>query len=283
MPNVAAQKLLIFDTTLRDGELALPVKMSIAQKLSLVALLESMRIDVLEVGYPGAFQQDFEAVYQVSQQVKAATVCALAGSQTDQILSAASALKPALKGRINVFTPVRLSDLSQLSQAQTLDLVRESVTLARNHCAEVQWSAFDATRSDPDFLCRTVEAAIASGATVISIPDSVGSTSPEAFSALLEQLQNSVPNIDQATLAVHCHDDLGLAVANSLAALKCGVRQIEASINGLGARAGNADLGKFVQSLQHDATAALPYTIDLELAMLAPASEFVSQITRASQ
>jgi 2-isopropylmalate synthase len=284
MQNIFSEsKVIIFDTTMRDGELTPGVKMDIHQKMNIAMLLEEMRVDVIEVGYPGAFQKDFDEIFMISKQVKQATICGLASSKPEEIASVALAIKPAIRGRINVYTPVNLKNQSEVSEEQTLDVIRDSVTLARNYCADVEWSAFDAPRSEPDFLCRTVETAIKSGATTICIPDSLGTSSPEEFSRLIEMVVNRVPNIDQVAIAVHCHNDLGLAVENSIAALTGGVRQIECAINGLGARKGNADLGEVVSAIlqgRRDANAeCLNYRVDINTSLLSAASELVAQVT----
>jgi 2-isopropylmalate synthase len=268
-------KVIIFDTTLRDGELTPGVKMNIHQKMSIAKLLEEMHVDVIEVGYPGAFQKDFDEIFTLSKQIKNSTICGLASSKPEEIDSVASAIKPAARGRINVYTPVNLKNQSELSEEQTLEVIRDSVTLARDYCADVEWSAFDATRSEPDFLCKAVETAIKSGSTTVAIPDSLGTSSPEEFSGLIAMLINRVPNIDQVTISVHCHDDLGLAVENSLSTLACGVRQIECSINGLGARKGNANLEKVVRAIAQ----SVNYRVDIESSLLSTASELVTQIT----
>lgn len=239
-----------FDTTLRDGEMALSRKLTAEQKVQFALHLEAMGIDVLEVGYPGAFPKDAVEIRRVAEAVTMPTICALSGSNPDEITQAAIALKSAQRSRINLFTPIRLSQRDRLSEAQTLEQIQTSVTLARNHCEEVQWSAFDATRCDPEWLCRTVETAIRSGATTICIPDSLGVSTPADFTQLLDTVRNQVPNLADVAIAVHCHDDQGLAVQNSLAALSCGVRQIECSVKGLGARAGNANLRRIVDALQ---------------------------------
>jgi 2-isopropylmalate synthase len=277
-------KVIIFDTTMRDGELTPGVKMDIHQKMSIAKLLEEMRVDVIEVGYPGAFKKDFDEIFMVSKQIKESTICGLASSKPDEIISVALAIKPARRGRINVYTPVNLKNQSELSEEQTLEAIKDSVALARNYSADVEWSAFDATRSEPNFLCKAIESAIKSGATTVAIPDSLGTSSPEEFSGLIQMIVNRVPNIDQATISVHCHDDLGLAVENSIATLDYGVRQIECSINGLGARKGNADLGEVVNAIlqrRHCANVqSCNYRVDIDTSLLKVASELVTQVNR---
>lgn len=271
----AKSQIAIFDTTMRDGEMMPGVAFSLQQKVELAKLLEAMQVDVIEVGYPGTCEKDFDQVFAVSKQVKQASVCGLASSRPDEVVSLALALKPAARARINIFTPVNLKSGSELDAAKTLEAIGESVKLARSYGVEVQWSAFDAVRSQPDFLCRAVEVAIKNGASVITIPDSMGTASPDEFTALIAAIANRVPNIDQAALSVHCHDDLGLAVANSLAALDVRVRQIECSINGLGARKGNADLQSIVDAIAKSDC----YCTAVDRALAAQASEFVAQLT----
>lgn len=274
MAEEDGNKVIIFDTTLRDGELMPGVQINVEQKLELAQFLEFMKVDVIEVGYPAAKEKDFAAVFQVAQLVKDSIVCALASDRSEEIIMAAQAIEPALRGRIHLYTSVNLKDRSLHSQAETLARIRESVKTARNYCADVEWSAFDATRCEPGFLCQAVETACASGATTISIPDSLGTASPESFSQLIEMLQQRVREIDCIKLSVHCHDDLGLAVENSIAALHSGARQIECSINGLGARKGNADLATVVRKI-----ARMPdYFTNVNLSQLDSASELVKQI-----
>ena len=251
------------------------IKMDVHQKLNITKLLEEMRVDVIEVGYPGAFPKDFDEIFTISQQVKESIICGLASSKQEEITSVALALKPAARGRINIFTPVNLKNQPEGSDLQTLAIIKDSVTLARNYCDDVEWSAFDAARSETDFLCQAIEVAIKSGATTVSIPDSMGTLYPDEFSALIQKIVNQVPNIDKATISVHCHDDLDLAVENSIAALNHGARQIECSINGLGARKGNADLEKVVNAIAQSAN----YQTDIDLSLLSAASELVNQIT----
>ncbi|MFB2893641.1 2-isopropylmalate synthase [Aerosakkonemataceae cyanobacterium BLCC-F50] len=274
MPGEDGNKVIIFDTTLRDGELMPGVQINVEQKLELAQFLEFMKVDVIEVGYPAAKEKDFAALFQVAQLVKDSIVCALASDKLEEIMVAAQAIKPAAQGRIHLYTSVNLKERSIHSQAETLARIKESVTTAKNYCADVEWSAFDATRCEPDFLCQAVETACASGATTISIPDSLGTASPESFAQLIQMLQQRVREIDCTTLSVHCHDDLGLAVENSITALHSGARQIECSINGLGARKGNADLVTVVREI-----ARMPdYYTNVNLNQLDSASELVKQI-----
>jgi 2-isopropylmalate synthase len=274
MSNISQnKKVILFDTTLRDGELALRRKMTAQQKTNLAVILDRMGVDVIEVGYPGVYAKDADEILLVSQQVKNATICGLCSSKPEEIVAVAAALQQAIKGRINIFTPVRIT--TNTTTFDIIQIIDESVSLARSYCPDVQWSAFDATRSDPKFLCKAVEMAISSGAKTISIPDSLGVASPTEFSQLLKIIMEEVPNVDCANIAVHCHDDLGFAVDNSAIALEVGARQIECSINGLGARAGNADLVKVVEAI----ASSMNYYTDVDQSYLAQASELVNQFT----
>jgi 2-isopropylmalate synthase len=269
------KKVIIFDTTMRDGELSPGVKMSDRDKIQIAQLLDEMGVDIIEVGYPGNFAKDFDEIVSVSEVVKKATICGLAGSNSDEIIRVAEALRSAKRSRIHIYTPVNIKDRSPLNKEKTWESIRQSISLAREYCDDVEWTPFDAPRSEPDFLCKSIEVAIASGATTINIPDTIGMESPESFSRLLQAIVNRVPNIDRAIISAHCHDDLGMAVHNSIAALGCGARQIECSINGLGARKGNADLAKVVAAIRDRSD----YQVAIDPALLDVASELVTIIT----
>ena len=273
--STSHNKVIIFDTTMRDGELTPGVKMNLQQKITISQLLEEMGVDIIEVGYPGSSPKDFDEVFQISKIIKKSTICGLASSNSNEIITLAEAIKAARKGRIHTYTPVNIKNQSKLSKEEVLVTIKESVSLARNYCDDVEWSAFDAPRSEPDFLCKSIETAIKSGANTISIPDSLGLASPEDFSQLLQMIFNRVANIDQTVVSVHCHDDLGMAVDNSLIALSCGVRQIECAINGLGARKGNADFRKVVTEVLKQGN----YQIDIDTSLMSKAAEFIFQIT----
>ena len=272
-PN--SNKVIIFDTTMRDGELTPGVQMNFGEKIAIAELLEKIGVDIIEVGYPGAAAKDFEEIWEISKLLKSSTICGLASAKADEIVMVAKAIAPASSGRIHTYTSVNLKNLAPQSQQQAIATIKESVSLARDYCDDVEWSAFDASRSDRDFLCRCVEAAIDSGATTVSIPDSLGVASPDEFSQLIAAIVNRVPNIDKAVISVHCHDDRGMAVENSIAALDSGARQIECSINGLGARKGNADLEELVREIIiHN------YRADIDTSLLGAASDLVAQITK---
>ncbi len=268
------KKVIIFDATMRDGELSPGVKMNDRDKIQITQLLDEMGVDIIEVGYPGNFAKDFDEIVSVSQVVKMATICGLAGSNSDEVIRVAEALRSAKKARIHIYTPVNIKDRSLLGKEKVWESIRQNISLAREYCDDIEWTPFDASRSEPDFLCKSIEVAIASGANTINIPDTMGVESPESFSRLLEAIANRVPNIDRAIISVHCHDDLGLAVDNSIAALGCGARQIECSINGLGARKGNADLAKVVAAIRN----LSQYQVAIDPAAINEVSALVAKI-----
>ena len=271
----------IFDTTLRDGEQSPGASMTPDDKVRIARILEEMRIDVIEAGFPAASPGDFAAVAAVAAEVKTAVVCGLARAIRGDIDQAAAALKPAARGRIHTFiatSPLHMRYKLQMEPYKVYDIAIESVKRARNLIDDVEWSAEDATRSEPDFLCRCVEGAIAAGARTINIPDTVGYTVPEEHGALIRMLFDRVPNIDKAVISVHCHNDLGLAVANSLSAVQAGARQVECTINGLGERAGNAALEEIVMALATRRD-RMPFTTGVKTDMIARASQTVSAIT----
>ena len=274
--------IIFLDTTLRDGELMAGVSMTVLDKIEIAVLLETMGVDAIEVGYPGQIEQDFEAVQEIAAQLKTATVCALAGAAEAEIVKAAAALAPAQNARIHTYASVNLKTQAKRDRKSVLATIQESVALARTYCDDVEWTAFDATRSDPDFLCLAMENAIAAGATTINIADSLGLASTEEFSQLMHLIFGRVScggetssRENRTIISVHCHDDLGLAAANSIAALHCGVRQLECSINGLGARKGNADLASIVERLAQSPQ----YQIRLNTSLLPQLSQRVAQTT----
>jgi 2-isopropylmalate synthase len=246
-------RVIIFDTTLRDGEQAPGASMSLAQKLEVAFSLQALKVDVLEAGFPSASDGDFEAVQAIARKIRGVTVCGLARALPADIARCWEALREAEKPRIHVFlatSPIHRKHKLKLSQEQVLKRAVDSVTFARTLCADVEFSAEDASRTEPDFLAAVVEGVIAAGATTVNIPDTVGYAVPEQFGAMISMLRQRVRNIEQAVLSVHCHDDLGFAVANSLAAVRAGARQVECTVNGVGERAGNASLEEVVMALQ---------------------------------
>jgi 2-isopropylmalate synthase len=276
-----SERVFIFDTTLRDGEQSPGASMTLEEKLQVAELLDSMGVDIIEAGFPIASEGDFEAVSEVARVVKNATVAGLARSAAKDIDRAAEAVRKAKRPRIHTFistSPLHMKFKLHKEPAEVLDMITASVTRARNHVEDVEWSAEDGTRTEIDFLCRCVELAIKAGATTINIPDTVGYTVPEEYQAIFETVRTRVPNSDKAIFSVHCHDDLGLAVANSLAGVRGGARQIECTINGLGERAGNAALEEVVMAMKVRGD-RLPFHSDIDASMLTRASKLVSAVS----
>ncbi len=277
----ATDRVIIFDTTLRDGEQSPGASMTFEEKLQVAHVLDEMGVDVIEAGFPIASEGDFEAVSEIARRVKRATVAGLARAGQKDIDRAGEAVKHAVNPRIHTFistSPVHMKHKLQMDPEKVLDLVTSSVTRARNWVADVEWSAEDGTRTEMDFLCRCVEAAIKAGATTINIPDTVGYTVPEEYAALFRTVRERVPNSDKAIFSVHCHNDLGMAVANSLAGLAGGARQIECTINGIGERAGNAALEEIVMAIKTRGD-VLPYHCNVEATMLTRVSKLVAAVT----
>jgi 2-isopropylmalate synthase len=281
-PAIKSNRVIIFDTTLRDGEQSPGCSMNIEEKLRVAEQLDRMGVDVIEAGFPIASNGDFEAVREVARVVKNATVCALARAGRKDIDRAAEALQ-ARTGpkRIHTFistSPLHMKHKLRMEPEQVHQAVIDSVTYARNFTDDVEWSCEDGSRTEHDFLCRTVEAAIRAGAGTINIPDTVGYATPDEFGALIAMLFDRVPNIDKATISVHCHNDLGLAVANSLAAIGAGARQVECTINGIGERAGNAAMEEIVMALRtrHDRLGCVTGVVTEQITR---ASRLLSSIT----
>lgn len=249
----AIERLVIFDTTLRDGEQSPGASMTREEKVRIAKALERMRVDVIEAGFPIASPGDFEAVHAVAQAVTESTVCGLARALDKDIDRAAEALKPAASSRIHTFiatSPIHMKAKLRMTPEQVMEQAVRAVKRARTHVDNVEFSPEDAGRSEVDFLCRVIEAVIKAGARTINIPDTVGYSVPEQFGALMRTLIERIPNSDKAIFSVHCHNDLGLAVANSLSAVMNGARQVECTINGLGERAGNAALEEIVMAVR---------------------------------
>ena len=274
-------RVVIFDTTLRDGEQSPGASMNLEEKLRIAGVLEEMGVDVIEAGFPIASNGDFEAVREVAKAVRNSSVAGLARAAKRDIDRAWEALQGAARPRIHTFistSPLHMKFKLQMEPEAVHQAVHDSVSHARSLCGDVEWSPEDGSRSEHDFLCRCVETAIKAGARTINIPDTVGYAVPEEFAALIAMLKNRVPNIDKAIISVHCHNDLGLAVANSLAAVGAGARQVECTINGLGERAGNAALEEIVMALKtrHD---RMPYATGIKSEFITKASRLVSTIT----
>ncbi len=247
------KQIKIFDTTLRDGEQSPGCSMNLKEKNEVAKQLERLKVDVIEAGFAAASKGDFEAVKTIAENIKECSVAALARALPKDIEIAWEALRKAVRPRIHTFiatSPIHMKYKLKMSQDQVLEATDQMVKYARNLCDEVEFSAEDATRSNPEFLYRVLETAVAAGASVINIPDTVGYTTPDEFSLLIKNIQEKVSNIHRAEISVHCHNDLGMAVANSLAAAKAGATQLECTINGIGERAGNAALEEIVMALK---------------------------------
>lgn len=274
-------RVIVFDTTMRDGEQSPGASMSLEEKLELAKILEEMRVDVIEAGFPIASNGDFEAVRQISEIVTESTVCGLARAAAIDIERCAEAIRPAKRGRIHTFlstSPSHRDHILKMSQEDILEAITRSVTHARNLCDDVEWSAQDATRTEQDFLRRCVEAAIKAGAKTVNIPDTVGYSYPSEYEAIFRDLVENVPGVENIILSTHCHNDLGLAVANSLAGVQGGARQVEVAVNGIGERAGNAALEEVVMALKVRGD-RLPYFTGAETQHITRASRYVSAIT----
>src|SRR6202521_3568345 len=274
-------RVVIFDTTLRDGEQCPGATMTHEEKLEVAELLDAMGVDIIEAGFPIASEGDFAAVNEIAKRTKNAVVCGLARAGLSDVDRAGEAVKPAKQSRIHTFistSPVHMKWKLQLEPEKVYEMVIAQVTRARNYTDDVEWSSEDGTRTEHDFLCRCVEAAINAGATTINIPDTVGYTVPEEYFALFRMVRERVPNSDKARFSVHCHDDLGMAVANSLAGVSAGARQIECTVNGIGERAGNASLEEVVMAMKvrND---AIPFWTGVNSTMLMRASKLVSAVT----
>ena len=274
-------RVIIFDTTLRDGEQCPGATMTFEEKLEVASLLDAMGVDVIEAGFPIASDGDFEAVREIARRTEHAVVCGLSRAGQKDIDRCAEAIRPARRGRIHSFlstSPVHMKYKLQMQPEEVYELVISSVTRARNHTDDVEWSSEDGTRTEFDFLCRCVEAAIKAGATTINIPDTVGYSVPEEYYDLFKRVRETVPNSDKAVFSVHCHNDLGMAVANSMAGIRGGARQIECTVNGIGERAGNAALEEVVMAMKvrND---KLPYWNRIDTSMLTRASKVVSAAT----
>ena len=277
-----SDKLIIFDTTLRDGEQSPGASMTRDEKLRIARQLERLRVDVIEAGFAASSNGDFEAVRSIAEAIKDSTICSLARANDRDISRAAEALKPAARSRIHTFiatSELHMEKKLRMTREQVFEQSRLAVRFARNLCADIEFSPEDGYRSDPDFLCRVLECVIAEGATTINIPDTVGYAIPELYGAFIRQLRERVPNSDKAVWSVHCHNDLGMAVANSLAGVQIGgARQVECTINGLGERAGNCSLEEVVMAVR---TRRDYFNLELgiDATQIVPASRLVAQTT----
>ena len=274
-------KLIVFDTTLRDGEQSPGASMTADEKMRLARQLERLRVDVIEAGFPAASPGDFEAVQRIAEQVRETTICGLARANARDVGLAADAVKPAESPRIHTFiatSPIHMREKLRMSPDQVLEQAVLSVKQAKNSTGDVEFSPEDAGRSDEDFLCQILEAVIDAGATTINIPDTVGYTMPSQFGELVANLMERIPNSDKAIFSVHCHNDLGMAVANSLAAVMKGARQVECTVNGLGERAGNASLEEIVMAVRTRQD-FFDCDTNVDSTQIVPTSRLVSTIT----
>jgi 2-isopropylmalate synthase len=275
-------KLIIFDTTLRDGEQSPGASMTRDEKLRIARQLERLKVDVIEAGFAASSNGDFEAVRAIAQAIRDSTVCSLARANDRDIGRAAEALKGAARSRIHTFiatSELHMEKKLRMTREQVLEQAKLSVRFARQHCDDIEFSPEDGYRSDPDFLCRVLEAVIAEGATTINIPDTVGYAVPELYGEFIRTLRERIPNSGRAIWSVHCHNDLGMAVANSLAGVKIGgARQVECTINGLGERAGNCSLEEIVMAVRTRRD-YFGLDIGIDTTQIVPASRMVSQTT----
>ena len=247
------EKVIIFDTTLRDGEQAAGTSLNLQEKLDIARQLDKLGVDVIEAGFPASSAGDFEAVHLVARELRRPTICALSLANIEAVDRAWEAVKEAEHPRIHVFlsaSDIHLAHQLKKSRDEILKMSRETVARARSYLDDVEFSPMDASRADPAYIYQILEAVVSAGATTVNIPDTVGYATPQEFGGLIKGIMDNVPNIDRAVVSVHCHDDLGLAVANSLEAIRTGARQVECTINGIGERAGNASLEEIVMALK---------------------------------
>ena len=276
-----SDRVIIFDTTLRDGEQAPGFSMDVPSKLTMALALDALGVDIIEAGFPIASPADFEATRLIAQRVRRPVIAALARCRPQDIDEAGRALEPAERRRIHTFlatSDLHLERKLRITRDSCLEAATDAVRRARQFSDDVEFSAEDATRSDRDFLCRVVESVIAAGATTVNLPDTVGFAIPEDIREFFESIRQRVPNSEKAIFSAHCHDDLGLAVANSLSSIQGGVRQIECTINGIGERAGNASLEEIVMALRVRSD-RLPYTTSIESPLLFSTSQLLSRLT----
>ena len=275
------EKLVIFDTTLRDGEQSPGASMTKDEKLRIATVLEKMNVDVIEAGFAVSSQGDFDAVKLIADTVRDSRICSLSRAMTGDIERAGEALRGASAGRIHTFiatSPIHMKYKLQMEPEDVLAQAIGAVKTARDLIDDVEFSLEDASRTDFDFMCRVTEAVIAAGARTINLPDTVGYSAPGEYGSMIKRLMNSVPNADKAIFSVHCHNDLGLAVANSLSAVQSGARQVECTINGLGERAGNASLEELVMAIRTRQD-LYPVETMIDPSHIVPISRLVSSIT----
>ena len=274
-------RVIIFDTTMRDGEQSPGATMSLEEKIQIATLFDQIGIDIVEAGFPAASRGDFEAVSEISKILKKSIPCGLSRHIKKDIDACHEALKSAERFRIHTFistSPLHMKHKLNKNTKEVLEAIKEHVSYARKFTDDVEWSCEDGTRTDIDFMCKTVELAINCGATTVNIPDTVGYSAPSEFTKIINTLINKVPNIDKAIISTHCHNDLGLAVANSLAGVLAGARQVECTINGIGERAGNAALEEIVMAIK-TRNDLMPFHTNINTKLLSKASRVVSSAT----
>ena len=280
------EKVFIFDTTMRDGEQSPGASMSVEEKIQISRVFDEMGIDIIEAGFPISSPGDFEAVSAISKSIKNSIPCGLARATKKDIDACYESLKFAKRFRIHTFistSPVHMKHKLNMTDEQVLAAIKESVTYARKFTDDVEWSCEDGTRTNLDFMYKTIELAINCGAKTINIPDTVGYSIPEEFAKTITSIKNNVPNIDKAIISAHCHNDLGLAVANALSGLSAGVRQIECTINGIGERAGNAALEEVVMATSVAVSIkAAPVMVTAPVVPLAPVSSLSAAVVMSS-
>ncbi len=284
-PSPADQRVFLFDTTLRDGEQSPGCTMHHAEKLRMAHQLAALGVDILEAGFAIASEGDAQSIRTIAREVGTATgpvIASLARAKREDIEAAARSIEPAHRGRIHTFlstSDLHLAAKLKITRAEALDQIAAMVALARTYCPNIEFSPEDATRTDPDFLVKVCEVAIQAGATTLNLPDTVGYCIPEEYAAMFRMVRQRIPAIDRdgIILSAHCHDDLGLAVANSLAAVQAGVRQVECAINGIGERAGNAALEEIaaILTVRHS-DAKLPFTHNINMKLLYPTSQMLA-------
>ncbi len=277
---MSQKKISIFDTTLRDGEQSPGCSMYLEEKISMARQLELLGVDVIEAGFPFASEGDFQSVAAVARECRSTTIAALCRTVPSDIYRAAEALKDAKKARIHTFvatSDIHLQYKLKKTRDEVLEMTANAVRIARGCVDDVEFSAEDATRSDVDFLCQVFEVAVNEGATVLNVPDTVGYTLPGEFAALVTTVKERVVRDRNVTISVHCHNDLGLAVANSLAAVEAGATQVECTVNGVGERAGNASLEELVMAIAVRGD-KMPYSNNIDTTQLYPASQLLSSI-----
>jgi len=273
-------RVSIFDTTLRDGEQSPGCSMNLREKVRMAIKLQDLGVDIIEAGFPIASEGDFDAVRAVASQCKEVKVAALCRTAPQDVARAAEALKGAARPRIHTFcatSDIHLEHKLKKTRAEVIEMTRAAVQQARSYAEDVEFSAEDATRSDIDYLCEVLDVAVDAGASVLNVPDTVGYTTPLEYMHLVQQVRERVVRDRDVIISVHCHNDLGLAVANSLAAIEAGARQIECTINGIGERAGNASLEEIVMAL-HVRADRLPFETNVKTSELYPTSQLLSSI-----